>query len=133
MTLQVDLNPEQEFWLKQTAARAGVDQRAALLSVIERQRAIEDPLAGLPHDEERLRRDIVRRLPVALRERHRQLAQRCEEAALTPEENRELMELIDIIETDHAARLARALKLAQLRGTSFDEVLNDFGLLHELL
>ena len=132
MTLEVELNPEQESWLRQTAARAGVDQRAALLSVIEHQRAVEDPLAGLPEDEEQLRRDIARRLPAELRERHCQLFQKGREAALTAEENRELIELIDIVETEHAARLARVLKLAQLRGASFDDVLREFGLLREI-
>ena len=132
MTLEVELSPEQESWLRQTAARAGIDQRAALLTVIERQRAVEDPLAGLSNDEEQLSRDIKRQLPAELCERHRQLAQNCQAETLTPEENRELIELIDIIEADHAARLARVLKLAQLRGASFDQVMQQFGLLREI-
>ena len=131
MTLELQLNPEQESWLRQTAARAGVDQQSALLTVIEQQRAVEDPLAGLSQDEVQLRREITRLLPAELRERHRHLSQLCQEAALTVEENRELIELIDIVETDHAARLARVLKLARLRGASFDEKLREFGLLRE--
>lgn len=132
MTLEVELSPEQESWLRQTAARAGVDQRAALLTMIERQRAVEDPLAGLSNDEEQLGREINRQLPTELRENHRQLAQKCQAETLTAGENRELIELIDIIEADHAARLARVLKLARLRGASFDQVMQQFGLLREI-
>ena len=132
MTLEVELNPDQESWLRQTAARAGIDQRAALLTMIQRQRAVDDPLAGLSNDEAQLGRDINRQLPAELRECHRQLSQKCEAETLTAGENRELIELIDIIEADHAARLARVLKLAQLRGASFDQVMQQFGLLREV-
>ena len=133
MTLQVELSPEQETWLNQTAARAGVDQRSALLKVIECQRAADDPLAGLSSDEEQLRREIARQLPADIRERHRLLAQKCQQEALTAGENRELIELIDITEVAHAARLARVHKLSLARGVSFEEMMQQFGLLREVL
>jgi hypothetical protein len=122
MTLEVDLTPEQELWLRQIASRAGVDQQAALLAMIDRQRAADDPLAGLSEDENQLQLEISRELPLDVRQRYVQLSRKCQEETLTAAEHRELIELIDIIETNHAARVSRVLKLAQLRGVSFDTV-----------
>jgi hypothetical protein len=132
MVLEVDLSPEQELWLRQTAARAGLDQRAALLAMIDRQRASDDPLAGLPDDEAQLRREISRELPPDVRARYVDLSRKCQEETLTAAEHRELIELIDVIETNHAARVSRVLKLAQLCGMNLDELMQQFGLLREV-
>jgi hypothetical protein len=128
MTLQVDLNPEQELWLRQTAARAGVDQRTAILEVLDRQRAAEDPLAGLSDDAPQLREEISRPLPAELHDRYCRLSERCQNETLAAGEHRELIELIDIIETHHAARIARVLKLARLQGAEFDDLMQQFDL-----
>jgi hypothetical protein len=109
MTLQLELSPEQESWLKQAAARDGVDQRAALLAMIDSQRAAENPLAGLANDENQLRREISRSRPAEVCARHRQLSEKCQDESLTGDEHRELIELIDLVEAHHAARLARAV------------------------
>ena len=132
MTLQVDLNPEQELWLRQTAVRAGVDQRTAILEVLDRQRAAEDPLAGLSDDAQQLREEISRPLPAELHDRYRGLSERCQNETLTVGEHRELIELIDIIEAHHAARVARVLKLARLQGARFDDLMQQFGLRREI-
>ena len=131
MTLHVDLNPEQELWLKQAAVRAGVDQRTAMLEVLDRQRAAEDPLAGLSDDAEELRAEISRPLPAELHDRYRHLSGRCQNETLTAGEHRELIELIDIIEAHHAARVARVLKLARRQGADFDDLMRQFGLRRE--
>lgn len=128
MTLQVDLNPEQELWLRETAVRAGVDQRTAILEVLDRQRAAEDPLVGLSDDAAQLREEISRPLPADLQGRYRRLSERCQKETLTADEHRELIELIDIIEAHHAARVARVLKLARVQGAEFDDLMQQFGL-----
>ncbi|MCI0535419.1 MAG: hypothetical protein L0Z50_09325 [Verrucomicrobiales bacterium] len=132
MTLEVDLNPEQELWLRQTAVRAGVDPRTAILEVLDRQRAAEDPLSGLSDDVQQLREEISRPLPAEVRDRYRHLSERCQNETLTAVEHRELIELIDIIEAHHAARVARVLKLAQLLGAEFDDLMQQFGLRQQI-
>jgi hypothetical protein len=132
MTLQVELNPEQELWLRQTAVRTGVDQGTAILDLLDRQRVAEDPLAGLSSDAQQLREEISRPLPRELHNRYRQLSERCQNETLTASEHRELIELIDIIEAHHAARVARVLKLAQLQGAEFDDLMQQFGLRQEI-
>ena len=132
MTLELELTPEQTSWLRQTAAQTGVDERRALLAALDRQRAAEDPLAGLSDDEAQLCREIGQQLPEQIHERRRLLSRQCQEGSLTAAEHRELVELIDIVEADHAGRLARVAKLARLRGKEFDGVAQEFDLLMEV-
>lgn len=132
MTLQLELTAEQESWLQQCAARTGTDQQAALLRMLEQQRAAENPLAGLSDDAEQLRREIARELPAEVGDRHHSLTRKSQAEGLFIAENRELLELIDIVETDRAARLARVLKLARLRGEDFDALARQFGLCREV-
>jgi hypothetical protein len=132
MTLQVDLSPEQELWLRQTAARAGVDQRTVILEVLDRQRAADDPLAGLSDDARQLHEEISHPLPVELHNRYHWLSERCQNEALTASEHRELIELIDITEAHHAARVARVLRLARLQGGEFDDLMQRFGLRRDI-
>lgn len=111
---------------------SGGDQHAALLAVIDRLRAADDPFGALSEDEVQLQREISCELPADVRERYLHLSGRCQQETLTTAEHRELIELIDVVETNHAARLSRVLKLAQLRGTDFDELMQQFGLLREV-
>lgn len=128
MTLQLELTAEQESWLQQAAARAGTDQQAAVLRMLEQQRAAENPLLGLSDDAEQLLREITRELPTDVRDHYDSLTRKSQAEGLSIAENRELLELIDIVETDRAARLARVLKLARLRGEDFEALARQFGL-----
>ncbi len=132
VTLELELTPEQESWLRQTAARTGLDQHRALLAVIDRHRAAEDPLAGLPDDEAALRSEIQRRLPEAILARYRDLSERNQREEISTAEHRELTELIDIVEADHAARVARVAKLARICGEDFSQLMREQGLLREV-
>lgn len=71
-------------------------------------------------------------LPIATKQRYRELGQRCEDETLTNAEQKELLELVHVVEMHHVRRMQAAQKLAKLRGTLFLNALDEFGLMQPL-
>ncbi|RIK38806.1 MAG: hypothetical protein DCC55_20035 [Chloroflexi bacterium] len=67
-------------------------------------------------------------LPPAVRQRYQELNSRLEAEVLTPEEHQELLGLIDQIEQADAIRLKQLIELAQLRGMSLDELMQQLNI-----
>ncbi len=83
---------------------------------------------SLSAEETELLLRINRGLPPAIEQRRRQLDARRRAETLTAEEHEELLGLIDRIEAAQAERLSDLVALAQFRGTSLPELMDDLGL-----
>ncbi len=90
------------------------------------------PTKPLPKREQALIQTIDSLLPVATRQRYRELSQRCSDETITNAEHKEVLGLIDVIEGHHVQRMQAAQKLAKLRGTPFLNALDEFGLMQPL-
>ncbi|MBI2925520.1 MAG: hypothetical protein HYY24_07430 [Verrucomicrobia bacterium] len=131
MTLELELPPDVESWLRREAVRRGIDERVLVLEKLKQQRTEEkgvDPLEGLSEDESVLLAEIAQGLPDEVRRRYRSLSEKCRDETLTAEEHRELIALVDRVECDHARRLAHVAKVARLCGISLDEAMRQLEL-----
>lgn len=61
-------------------------------------------------------------------ERYKKLAAKLEDETMTPEENREFLELVEIVEANDAERLKYLIELARLREVSLEELMQQLGL-----
>lgn len=132
MTLQLELSPQQESWLKQKAQESGLDEGSVALAALDQLRVVENPCTDLSDEEDRLCAELEQELPAEIDARRIELESLRVQRELTQNEQRELSELISLVETTHAARLARAAKLADLRDVEFDQVAREYGLVNEL-
>jgi uncharacterized protein YfkK (UPF0435 family) len=82
----------------------------------------------LPTDESALFAIINQGLPEAERLRLTELAERRYQERLTDQEHRELLELQQRLESIHVARMKALAQLAQLRGVSLAEVMEQLGI-----
>ena len=60
--------------------------------------------------------------------RYHQLGSKLEEGSMTPDENREFLELVALAEAKDAERLTYLLELAQIREVSLDDLMDQLGL-----
>lgn len=60
--------------------------------------------------------------------RYNDLKTRLHEETISTEEHRELLSLIDDVETDNAKRLGHLVELAGLRGTTLDSLMRSLGI-----
>lgn len=84
---------------------------------------------SLAAEEARLLETVNRRLPTAAQQRFEELSVKRSEETLTAEEHRELLDLIDRIENADAERVRALTSLAQVRGVSVRELMNQLGIL----
>lgn len=84
---------------------------------------------SLAAEEARLLETVNRRLPTAAQQRFEELSVKRSEETLTAEEHRELLDLIDRIENADAERVRALTSLAQVRGVSVQELMNQLGIL----
>lgn len=83
---------------------------------------------GLSAEETELLQRINEGLPPEVWERYHELQAKREAETLTPEEHKELIGLIDRVEELQANRLELASKLAKIRNTSLDALIQELGL-----
>ena len=86
----------------------------------------------VPKRERSLFQTIDSLLPVATRQRFRELSQRCSAETITNAEHKEVLGLCDVIEGPHVPRMQAARKLSKLRATPFLNALDEFGLMKPL-
>lgn len=94
------------------------------ISMILAQRKAE----SLPNRESVLLRLIGEGLPENLQSRYDLLQQKLLAEQMTPEENQELLGLIDIVEAADAERLKHLIELSQLRQVTLDELMIQLGI-----
>ena len=83
---------------------------------------------ALRADQAKLLEAINTTLPTDQRTAYRRLSTKCKNGSLTRAEHRELLRLSDLVETLHARRLKRLVRLAALRKTTAPELMNQLGL-----
>ncbi len=83
---------------------------------------------SLPRDEAALLQLVNQGVPARLQERYDALIARRRAECLTPEEHEELLQLTDEIEQLDAQRAEHLAQLAQLRGVSLTQLVNDLGI-----
>src|SRR5688572_21428191 len=116
MTLTLELSPQLEQALHRIAQRAGVPPDQFVLDVLQERLDRDQELPPrLPSVEVQLLQQINKGLPVATWERYRVLKKRRDAEALTPEEHKELIELVHQVEGWNVRRLELAAELAKLR------------------
>ncbi len=84
--------------------------------------------AHLPKREAELIRKINEGLPDEIQRRYRILLSKAQEETLTEEEHEEMLELVPVVESKDAERLEYLVELAQVRGSSVDEVMKQLGI-----
>lgn len=84
--------------------------------------------AHLPKREAELIRKINEGLPDEIQRRYRILLSKAQEETLTEEEHEEMLELVPVVESKDAERLEYLVELAQIRGSSVDEVMKQLGI-----
>ncbi len=130
MTLVVDLAPELENQLRDDASQEGMDPsryaRHMLEEQLRRKRQADAP--RLPRTESELLQHINEGLPAETwRQYHALIAVR-DAGTLTADDHETLVGLIDKVEIAHARRMGYLVELANLRGTTLDELMDALGI-----
>lgn len=132
MTLTVDLSSELIEALQALAGRRGQDLDSTVTSLLQEQlhhyaAAPPAPPALSPRESELLQQ-IQEGLPGATWQRFHDLEAKLEAEKLTPDEQRELIDLADRIEGWNVRRLELAQQLAEYRGVPSRQVIEELGL-----
>jgi hypothetical protein len=129
MTLTLEITPELEEALRESAAREGLPPERYVLDLLKKQLVRAQKAAPhLPRAEAELLQKINEGLPEATWERYRALKEKRDDETLTPEEHRELIALTDTIEGWNVERLEVVSRLAKLRGVPLPEMMKELGL-----
>ncbi|MEP7336249.1 MAG: STAS/SEC14 domain-containing protein [Acidobacteriota bacterium] len=83
---------------------------------------------ALPKAEADLLQKINQGLPAEQWQRYEQLNDKLHEETITSDEHDEFLELVDRIELADAERVGHLIELANLRGVSFDSLVDQLGL-----
>jgi hypothetical protein len=129
MTLTLEISPELEQALRETAARAGIPLDRYILNLLQ-QRVVQeqDTTALLPQAEGDLLQKINEGMPEATWERYHDLKKKRDAQTLTEEERAELLTLVNEIEIWNARRLAFVGELARLRQMRLSDLVKQLGL-----
>jgi len=126
MTVTVDIPPDMETRVRQAAEAEGVDvptfMREATASLLRQY----DPARSL--SEADLLARINRGFPEAFWNRHRQLIAKRRAETMTHEEQQEAIGMSDQLEAWNVERLQYLIKLAEIRHTSVDALVQEMGL-----
>ncbi len=126
MTVAVDIPPDMETRVKQAAEAEGIDvptyMREATASLLRRY----DPARSL--SEADLLTRISRGFPEAFWDRYRHLIAKRRAETMTYEEQQEAIGMSDQLEAWSVERLQYLIKLAEIRHTSVDALIQEMGL-----
>jgi hypothetical protein len=129
MTLTLEIGPELEETLRRIAERAGLPpDRYVLDALQERLERDQDLPPHLSREESRLLQQINQGLPIETWDRYHALKGIRDAERLTPEEHKELIELVHQVEGWNVRRLQLAAELAKLRGVAFPDLVKQLGL-----
>jgi hypothetical protein len=129
MTLTLEITPDLEEALRETAQREGIPPDRYVLKLLKHQLK-RDPTHAppLPHEEAELLRKINEGLPETRWEYYHALKAKRDANTLTEEEHAELLGLVNEIEVWNARRLQFVGELARLRGVSLRDLVHKLGL-----
>jgi hypothetical protein len=94
-----------------------------VLAVEARRRA-----PSLSKQETQLLQQINQGVPAEVRKRYRLLDEKLHDGTITSEEHQELSDIINRIELADAERIMHLIKLAQLRNTTVDSLMDQLGI-----
>ena len=83
---------------------------------------------SLPKDETELLQQINRGLPADIRQHYDALNAKLHNETITPQEQEELLTLIDRLELADAERMQRLVALAQIQSVSVDSLMEQLGI-----
>ena len=129
MSLTLKLEPTLEQQLREQAARRGLEPGTyAVEAIQERIRLDSRPPARLGREESELLSQIGAGLPELTWGRYDHLIAKRRDESLTSEEHEELIRLTNLIEEDHARRIAALGKLARLRNVPLQALALQLGI-----
>jgi hypothetical protein len=129
MTLTLEITPDLEVVLRETAEREGLPPDRYVLNLLqERLHRNTTAPPRLPREEVRLLEKINEGLSAETWQRYHELKAKRDAATLTPEEHAELIALSDTIEAWNVRRLEFVSELARLREMPFPELVRQLGL-----
>ena len=126
MSLTIELIQDLEKQVRTAAKREGVAPSAYVSNVLRRH--LQEQSVAVAESESALLQQINIGLSGEEWQRYNTLRARLTEAALLPAEQQELIELSDRIEIANARRIAALLRLAELRNTTVDALLDQLAL-----
>jgi len=85
-------------------------------------------VANLPQPEAELLQQINRGLSAETQHRYNELRTELQAGTITPDEHRELLVLVDIVEQADAERLQHLIELSQLRQVPLHDLMNQLGI-----
>ncbi len=130
MALTIDMAPETERRLRDEAAREGLELEKFVLRTMEERldRTGNGHAPHSPRAESELLQHINEGLPAETwRQYHALIAMR-DAGTLTADDQELLVGLIDQVEIAHARRMGYLVELANLRGTTLDELMDSLGI-----
>lgn len=130
MALTIDMAPNTEKHLRDVAAREGMEPERYVLQTVEERlgRAGNGDAPHSPQSESELLQHINEGLPAETwRQYHALIASR-DAGTLTADDQKMLVGLIDKVEIAHARRMGYLVELANLRGTTLDELMDSLGI-----
>ncbi len=125
MTITLELPHELELQLREEADQKGVSLKHHILQRLDETGAF---VGNMPLTESELLQKINIGLPEEVWFEYHRLTALRKAALLTDVEHQRLIELVNIIEMAHAERMKHVVNLAQLRGTTLDQIMDDLGL-----
>ena len=130
MTLTLNMAPEMETWIREEAAREGLEPERYVLGAVEglmeKWGQANAPL--LPRAEAELLDRVDLGISPETWDRYYALIGKRDDGTLTEEQHRELIGLSDSIEAANARRVGALVELAELRHTSIEELMQALGI-----
>lgn len=121
---EAPLSPEQLLKAVSQLSSPELEQFVRRVLVLQAQRR----LLRLPHDEDKLLREINQPLPGDLKRRYDELVAKRRAEALTRQEHEELLRRTDEVEAHNTRRVESLVKLALLRQVTLDQLMKDLDL-----
>jgi len=123
MPLTLKLQPELEAWLRQEARREGITPEAMAARHLEARWAMRMQTSSLAPDEHELLNRIQDGFSESFLQRFGELRRRLTHAALSEAERQEFLRLNKEVEAKNAQRMRDLEQIAQLRGSTVAEVM----------
>ncbi len=125
MTLKIEIDPETEQSLHQIAAEKGVDAESLVAGLLGEHLTLWKPD---PHEEIKLLTAINEGWPESLWLRYRDLVQQRDDRTISDNDLSELIDLTSKLEGINAKRITLLARLAELRGISLLDLMNELGI-----
>ncbi len=129
MAITLNFTPEFEVQIYDAAVKAGVSLDAYIANIVQQYlRHTDKRVPSLPQSEALLIEQLNLGLPEKVWQRYHHLVAKRRAETLTPTEQKRLIRLTNKIEMANAHRIATLVKLAELRHTSLDTLMDELGI-----